>query len=260
MRIKDLISEDDEKQKSRTASNHSFIKKFSREKYNMPEPLEIVDDPEEVKSLHKQLDTTMVDPGDDIIDQLNNAGMKRELTKILMTLSPRYERIARMRFMDQKGPQEIANELGISVSRVSQIENKLIRMLRGNPKIQYLGQILGLSKADLWARRANWSIEDYIKYYGEKPNDRWISTRGLDKNWSIEDYEKYYGKKPDWYWINERNLDKDWTIKDYKKYYGYLPDLGWISRKGFDNGWDWEDIRNYRKKVWASRRRAGLAS
>jgi RNA polymerase sigma factor (sigma-70 family) len=101
-----------------------------------PEPMEIIDDPEEIASMIHQA-YNMPDSSDPE-ENAQNADIRKMVKAALLELEPREERIIRMRFgigVPEMTLDAISDKFGISGNRIRQIEAKAIRKMKHPSRI-----------------------------------------------------------------------------------------------------------------------------
>lgn len=70
-------------------------------------------------------------PSEDNVEQeVKMAEMKRKLSILLGKLTAKEERIIRYRYMLEKTQREVANEFGLTASRIGQLEQDALEKLR----------------------------------------------------------------------------------------------------------------------------------
>ncbi len=80
------------------------------------------------------------------LDSLVKEELKRAISKILQTFTPREERVVRMRFgigiEDEHTLEEVANTFGVTKERIRQIEMKVIRRIKHPSKSRLLQNVI----------------------------------------------------------------------------------------------------------------------
>lgn len=131
-----------------------------------PEPMEIIDDPEEIASMIHQA-YNMPDSSDPE-ENAQNADIRKMVKAALLELEPREERIIRMRFgigVPEMTLDAISEKFGISGNRISQIEAKAIR------KIKHPSRILRKSATKRLPYLPDYNSPDREKYHRDR--EKW---------------------------------------------------------------------------------------
>lgn len=96
-----------------------------------PEPIETIDDPAEIADLiHQAYNTT---DGSDLEQNAHNASVRKMVKAALLEISPKEERILRMRFgigVPKMTLDEIGQKFGLSGNRIRQIADYAMRKMK----------------------------------------------------------------------------------------------------------------------------------
>ena len=79
---------------------------------------------------------------DNCLEELKRQNLKQVVTKILSTLTPREERLLRLRFFYNKTLREIGEMFNVNSERVRQIEAKALRKLKHRSRSKELKNYL----------------------------------------------------------------------------------------------------------------------
>lgn len=92
----------------------------------------------------------------DTLDVLDEHEVAREVSKILLALTPREERVLRKRFFQECTLEEIGKEFNVSRGRIGEIEDKALRKLAHPGRIRKLERLLGLPHNQ--EARTDWNL------------------------------------------------------------------------------------------------------
>jgi len=96
----------------------------------------------DLTSLSYNKEALMIANNDSPLNDTINEELKKNVSKVLSTLTPREERIMRLRYIQDKTKSETARIMCISSTRASQIEEKALRKLKHPSRSRYLRDYL----------------------------------------------------------------------------------------------------------------------